>query len=112
MKSTLEMPAVSTFRVLQSDSSGTEFWLLFVNERIPSDYDIQVIDYVGTYPNPNDAMKDYNDNYRDGTWPPALIARYDGNKLEIKYRVDQFEYDEPVPNSGGWFYAYDEDSYE
>jgi hypothetical protein len=91
-----------TFSISQLEDEGMYMWMLFVNERVPSDYDIQVTDYQGTFPNARQAASWYESHFKDRL--PAVIVFYDGNDLNIKFYAHKIGDSEPADVlMMGWF---------
>jgi hypothetical protein len=87
------------------ENNGDGVYLLFVESKPPAKHDILVTDFVGTFRTGQDAINFYDKNYVGSGDPPALIAKFDGIRLAIKYRYEVSLYGD----TGGWGESWDTD---
>lgn len=84
-----------------SDNGGGVY-LLFVASETERGHDIVVTDFVRSFRNPTFLMEYYDRAYKEYGTPPALIAKFDGYMLTVRYRYDA------LLDADGWSEAWDD----
>lgn len=100
-----------------------EYWLLFIEKHGPYDHDLTIDDFVGTFPEYQDAMDHYDrlietrrekidrmiedgHNLKHGADPSGLIASFrlsDGMLREV-YRTERYTInDTPIEEGSRWY---------
>ena len=107
MTTTTQTKSQSSQALASSQDNGTGVYLLFVDEKPPSKHDLLVTDYAGTFKTAESAMKWYDQQFLPFGEPQALIAKFDGIKLQIMYRSIVLGEEDHLKGHPAWTYAYD-----
>ena len=88
--------------------NGTGIYMLFVDQSHPSDHDLLVTDYVGRFTTAENAMTWYDQQYLPAGEPQALIAKFDGDDINIVYRSIVLGEIGEATGHPAWAHAYDD----
>lgn len=92
-----------------SSTNGSGVYLLFVDKRPPSKHDLLVTDYSGAFKSLELAMDWYDKRYLPYGEPQALIARFDGDRLNVIARSVVLGEEDYIAEHPAWVYAFDMD---
>ena len=89
--------------------NGSGVYFLFVDKAPPSKHDLLVSDYIGVFVSSEAAMTWYDQQFLPYGEPQALIARFDGNTLNVILRSIVLGEEDGMRGHPAWTHAYDMD---